>query len=94
MAEHVLKWEGDPHPEFEKLVREEIDGLLDRGLGCAADLMFHTIELDHDQPTGEGPVIMLSGKCGDLTFYAEYVAEPEIVTIKNWSQQIEDQGRG
>jgi hypothetical protein len=76
MADAQIKWDGETHPEYEPKVREEIAHLFDNGLACAADLIFHHIDLGADF---HGPCIMLWGKENDPCFYAEYVHKPVIV---------------
>jgi hypothetical protein len=68
---HKINWDGPPRKEFEPVIRNEIDGLLENGLACASDLFFHSIWLDDDDP--DGPTIFVYGKLNDDAYYVEYV---------------------
>lgn len=83
MSDHKIIWDGPEHPEFNEVIQKEIDGLLERGLGNARDLFFHSIWLDDEDPNGR--TIFLSGKEGGDpdTYYAEYIGEPHWVTVES-----------
>lgn len=78
---HKISWDGPPRPEFNEIIQREISELLAHGLACASDLCFHSIWLEDGDP--DGPTIFVHGKQDDDTFYAEYVGEPNWVTVES-----------
>ena len=80
-----IVWEGEPHPEFDELAEKECQKLLDEGLGCPGDLIFHTIFLDSME---EGRAIDVFGVDGDDRFHLEYIPVLEWVTFDNEGNEI------
>lgn len=78
---HKINWDGPPRMEYEPVIRKEIDDLLEKGLACASDLCFHSIWLEDGDP--DGPTIFVYGKQDDEAYYAEYIGEPNWVTVES-----------
>lgn len=72
-----IKWDGEPHPEFEDIIQKEVGELLENGLARASDLIFHHIWLEDDP---EGPTIFVCGAEGDEAFHVEYLPSCKMVS--------------
>lgn len=76
MSDFDIVWVGQPHPDLEDKIREDVAELQRDGLRKVDDLITHLVEIG-DLETG--PLIGLHGNRGKI--FAEYIADPKWSTI-------------